>query len=445
MATEIKETEGLVILKEDQKLFASDSVGVVKGVNKEKRQLTIIASDETRDREGDIIKQNGWNIENYKRNPVFLWAHNYASVPLAAAVKIRKTRNPEPSLILTHQFPSHGLNPFADMILELYNEKTINAGSVGFIPYDFKEIEKDESTPRHQVYGRMFTKAELLEHSGCAVPSNPSAVQNAIKSMDVTEANKELVYKAVTSNDYLLTIDQVPDAHEQLQEIMSKGLEEEEDTSVSVQVPVDIDGDKIDVSAMGEKSENSDSAKSEINNEDNLEYYNKEELVELSELTEKELEILEAELSLVEKFELTFIEFVDEYIGDSFDKEIDKWQEKLTSYVKAGAVLNAKNKARLNQAYDNIRQVLSDAGVDVDNTGQESVENQGEKSPTDLKNEGEEPSVYDLALEPTEGSKDKSEVSGQQPKSTPNPNYSDDIKKVNAAIKEITKFVKSVK
>ena len=63
---------------------------IIKGVDLEKRTLHMIATDETKDRDGDVIKVKGWDFDNYRKNPVFLWAHNYGSVPLAAAITISR-------------------------------------------------------------------------------------------------------------------------------------------------------------------------------------------------------------------------------------------------------------------------------------------------------------------------------------------------------------------
>jgi len=181
----IKGADDKPILHQGKEIHAVDLIGVVKGVDLEKRLLKITGTDETRDRDGDVVKVTGWMLENYQKNPVFLWAHDYRSVPLAAAQKVVRKRNPA-SLEFHLRFPTEGLYPFADMILNLYHESIINASSVGFIPFKWEDLtdeEKDGMSPMAEVFGgRKFVKQELLELSGCAVPSNPNALQNALKS-----------------------------------------------------------------------------------------------------------------------------------------------------------------------------------------------------------------------------------------------------------------------
>jgi hypothetical protein len=92
------------------------------------------------------------------------------------------------------KFPTEGLNPFADMILSLYAEKIINASSVGFIPTKWESLEDEEGGDR-LFYGppKRFTEKELLELSGCAVPSNPNAI--------VVDAYKEREFSGYPAKD----------------------------------------------------------------------------------------------------------------------------------------------------------------------------------------------------------------------------------------------------
>jgi hypothetical protein len=50
------------------------------------RSLDFIASDETQDRYGDVIRADGWDLSAFKRNPVFLWAHQDKQTPIGRVV-----------------------------------------------------------------------------------------------------------------------------------------------------------------------------------------------------------------------------------------------------------------------------------------------------------------------------------------------------------------------
>ena len=48
-----------------KQVYGSNFSGAVKGVNPSARTITLIASDESVDRDGDIISVKGWQLENY--------------------------------------------------------------------------------------------------------------------------------------------------------------------------------------------------------------------------------------------------------------------------------------------------------------------------------------------------------------------------------------------
>ncbi len=259
MSFQLLDHEDNPIIIRETNAMGMDFVSVTKAVDLDKRTLTIIATDETVDRDGDILMVNGWDFENYKKNPVFLWAHDYSSVPLAAAIKVAKRIGPK-RVELTHRFSTEGLNPFADMILQLYHEKIINAGSVGFLPKKFEKIENPEPaageiTPWSP---RRYLKQELLEHSGCPVPCNPSAVQNALKAMKGGKTTKEKMYKYMIDGDkYELSAAKRQRVEEELGELKSHELEfefEEGTTATKIhQVPADIDADDVDLDVEDDK------------------------------------------------------------------------------------------------------------------------------------------------------------------------------------------------
>jgi len=243
MAYFVKNTDDSPVMHDGVAVFMSLMDNVVKGVDMKTRQLNMIGSDESVDRDGDVIMVNGWDLNNFLKNPVFLWSHVYhgpESVPLARAIKVIKRRTPA-RLDFVLQFPTEGINPFADMILSLYNEKIINASSVGFIPREWKPMDENSSEMDMMFgAGRRFVKQELLELSGCAVPCNPAALQNAVKGFLHQQTTKEHLQQVVNwtmgkavLDPKIIGIDEVELAGE-FQELK---CEVEEDNGLQVQVP----------------------------------------------------------------------------------------------------------------------------------------------------------------------------------------------------------------
>ena len=71
--------------KEIQKILKD-----IKGSKSDNGKFEMIVSTETKDRAGEIVKQDGMDISFYKKNPVVLWAHNYSGMPIGITDKIIK-------------------------------------------------------------------------------------------------------------------------------------------------------------------------------------------------------------------------------------------------------------------------------------------------------------------------------------------------------------------
>src|SRR6185503_19793407 len=52
------------------------------------RTMRFVASDESVDRSGDIIRASGWQLDNFRKNPVFLWAHKSSEPPIGKVTSI---------------------------------------------------------------------------------------------------------------------------------------------------------------------------------------------------------------------------------------------------------------------------------------------------------------------------------------------------------------------
>jgi phage head maturation protease len=153
-------------------------------VNEESRTISYLVSDETVDRMGDIIKVKGWDISQYKRNPVVLWAHDGKSVPpIGKANNVRRRYGPA-RLTADIEFAPKEAFEFADTIYQLASRGYIRATSVGFMPTESEEVdEKKREKLGLGPYGQLYTGAELMEISVVAVPANPSALEDGVKTL----------------------------------------------------------------------------------------------------------------------------------------------------------------------------------------------------------------------------------------------------------------------
>lgn len=129
------------------------------------RQIRFILSNAGVDRDNDTVDPAGWDLTNYKRNPIVLFAHNYSQLPVAKAVQIGVANNALSALV---EFPPVGLYDFADSVYSMVKGGFLNGTSVGFKPI--------ESQFNHARNGTDFLKQELLEFSIVPIPSNPAAL-----------------------------------------------------------------------------------------------------------------------------------------------------------------------------------------------------------------------------------------------------------------------------
>ena len=145
--------------------------GAIEKIKKAKDDngtFDVIISTEDLDRAGEIVRQNGWEMANYKNNPIVLWGHDYYSLPIGVCTETYKTEvHGVPATGAKGVFYPSEINPLAQQVRRMYEfgvKNNIGVGcttSVGFIP---KEFDEDNQ--------RIITRAELLEFSFVPVPAN---------------------------------------------------------------------------------------------------------------------------------------------------------------------------------------------------------------------------------------------------------------------------------
>ena len=148
------------------------------------RVLEFIGSTGYADRYGDVIEVEGWDLRHYKKNPVFLWAHDYKQPPIGKALKVEKT---DQGLRFRIKFPTAEEYPFADTIYKLYLGGYLRATSVGF-----QDLEREPITDKEgRQTGWRYRRQELYELSAVPVPANPQALIMAVQKGVVSPREME--------------------------------------------------------------------------------------------------------------------------------------------------------------------------------------------------------------------------------------------------------------
>lgn len=138
-------------------------------------KITGVASTEAVDRDGEVIRQAGWDLKNYLKNPVLMLMHNYQEFPVGRVTNIEVMNGQ-----LTFEAVFSKTLEKATEAYNLVQEGILSAFSVGFIPRQYDPNDAN-----------IITEAELLEISLVPVPANPQAIVLA-KSFTEKHADSEI-------------------------------------------------------------------------------------------------------------------------------------------------------------------------------------------------------------------------------------------------------------
>jgi HK97 family phage prohead protease len=140
-----------------------------------------VLSDETPDRYGDVISAAGWQLENFRKNPVALFGHRNDFI-VGNWKRLRvENRALRGDLVMAKE----GTSDRIDEVRKLVEADILRAVSVGFRPI--------ESKPRSDGPGEIYTKQELVECSLCSVPANPNALAVA-KELGISRKTMAMVF-----------------------------------------------------------------------------------------------------------------------------------------------------------------------------------------------------------------------------------------------------------
>ena len=303
------------------------------------RVLEIAGSTEDKDRIGDIIRADGWQLKPFKKNPVFMWAHNYGQPPIGRALKVWVDKETQ-RLMFNIEFADAETYEFADTIFKLYKGGFLHATSVGFLPLDWEG--KDEENPYPKWEGNVFTKQELLELSAVPVPANSNALVTARESGLITVKEYRFVTGTALDPDEALA------------------------TEIARRVAIDVDAEIMGHGAVTEPEENEDTIRIPVKGKE------PKPLPAAKEVSQAQLgddiDYVHKAIMQVGLNETTMAQALDlasEIITRSSGNDIPA--EILT---KVGAVLNDKNKGRLAQIRELAQSVLDSAATADDSDKQ---------------------------------------------------------------------------
>jgi HK97 family phage prohead protease len=143
--------------------------------------LSFVASDESPDRHGDIVRAAGWDLKQYRRNPIVLFGHDH-SLPVGVTRKLGLEKS---QLLAGIKLANEGTSEFIDTLRRLVDQQIVRAVSVGFRVTAEPTYIRDPKNDR--VVGLEFNGTELLEISLVTVPANANALSAKVKAYGVSE------------------------------------------------------------------------------------------------------------------------------------------------------------------------------------------------------------------------------------------------------------------
>lgn len=147
--------------------------------------MEFVLSDATVDRYGDSIDPTGWELDQFRRNPIALFNHN-SNMPIG---KWRDIRVENDRLVAELDPAETGTSFRIDEILRLIEQDILRATSVGF-----RAIEQEPmDDPKRPGAGIRYTRQELLETSIVSVPANPAALSLA-RSLGISDDTMSLAF-----------------------------------------------------------------------------------------------------------------------------------------------------------------------------------------------------------------------------------------------------------
>ena len=206
----------------EKKIFKPFNIEI-KSTDEEKRTVVAIGSQQKVDRDGDVVKVDGIDFKNYKKNPVVLWAHRHDDLPIGKAERVWKE---DGKLMFKIKYAEPEVYSFADTVYKLTKGGYINAFSIGFAP-DMQEAEFNEKNG-----GYDFNKSELLEISAVPVPANPMAlvqsksIQKAVEDKVIDDL--ELTEMKILLEDLIIDDDEIEKSVNNLIDEIDEELSDED-------------------------------------------------------------------------------------------------------------------------------------------------------------------------------------------------------------------------
>ncbi len=165
---------------------------------KDNRTVEFVISTEAVDKHRTVFRRDGWQLDEYQRNPIVMYNHAMMSDDPDTIIGTSEVFFDGDDMIGRVMFEPSDINPLAEKIFRKVLAGTLKMASIGAIPSEGHFGKKDRGENPDVLY---FTKQTLTEWSIVPVGSNPDAHKR--NNDGVQEWKQKLV------NDIDVQVDQV--------------------------------------------------------------------------------------------------------------------------------------------------------------------------------------------------------------------------------------------
>lgn len=169
-------------------------------VDQDERTVSAVISDESVDRDNEVVLLKGLKLTDYRMNPVVLFMHDHRSlIGKSLWQKIQPRAHGPKAMIAKTQFAETDL---AQEIFALVSGDFMRGVSIGMDPFTIERrmpTSKECRDRKDLTDARMLAKSDLVEYSFATVPANANALTTAVgrKMLNITMPFYEPLVRAV--------------------------------------------------------------------------------------------------------------------------------------------------------------------------------------------------------------------------------------------------------
>lgn len=164
-----------------------------------------VASDESVDSYGDVIRAKGWRFTHFKKNAPFVDSHDYSSIDKQLGCVVEsKVAGGKLVQLVKWALEARDSNRLIDLGWKMTEGGFLKAVSVGFYPVKYVSRHGGDRAAWHQqlqelgmteeqVRGNIFLEQEQIELSACIIGANPNALAKAYKAECLGDSDLELL------------------------------------------------------------------------------------------------------------------------------------------------------------------------------------------------------------------------------------------------------------